>query len=158
MHGGLPQRFKLSFQSGEKDMWVNVHSTFIFLNSQTSILSANYHYSDGSSSEFLLRSRSASFFKKVLGLVKGSHVSWAEKVHLSEGRAFFYTHVLKDQTDPVVLEVGCGCGALTKELAAASLRVDAVESSSSRINIAKSNCRGLSNIDFYNKLTKTDLI
>ena len=71
-------------------------------------------------------------------------------VHLSEGRAFFYTHVLKGQTDPVVLEVGCGCGALTKELAATSLRVDAVESSSSRINIAKSNCRGLSNIDFYN--------
>ena len=112
-------------------------------------MSSNYHYSDGSSSEFLLRSRSVSIFKKILGLVRGSHVSWAEKVHLSEGRAFFYTHVLKGQTDPVVLEVGCGCGALTKELAATSLRVDAVRVLP-HINIAKSNCRGLSNIDFYN--------
>lgn len=73
---------------------------------------------------------------------------WASEYHLSSKRANLL-RAFDLSGYGSVLELGCGCGAITRYLGEAGLRVDAVEGSPSRASIAAMRCRDLDNVNVY---------
>ena len=71
---------------------------------------------------------------------------WPSEYHLSSKRA----NLLRGLDLPGgidVLELGCGCGAITRYLGEQGFRVDAVEGSKVRAELAALRCRGLENVN-----------
>ncbi len=79
----------------------------------------------------------------------GAHVSdWPTMYHLSPGRAnllrpFNWDHRMR------TLEVGAGCGALTRFLGETGARVDAVEGSLARARVIEARCLDLDNVKIF---------
>ncbi len=70
---------------------------------------------------------------------------WSSEYHLSSTRANILRCLdLKEVGNG--LELGCGCGAITRYLGELGLRLDAVEGEWSRAELAKLRCRGLDNV------------
>lgn len=72
---------------------------------------------------------------------------WPSEYHLSGKRA----NLLREYNwDGVrrVLELGCGCGAVTRYLGEQGMAVDAIEGSAERIRLAANRCRDLDGINF----------
>ena len=105
-----------------------------------------YNYSDGSKVEKKLLELSQSSY------LKANNLSWPEYVHISEDRAFFYEDLLSFFDNPKVLEIGCGCGAITRKIAKYCSRLDAIESSFIRSKIAYGFCSKFKNVNIYNGL------
>lgn len=71
---------------------------------------------------------------------------WPSEYHLSSKRA----NIVRGLVLPGegrVLELGCGCGAITRYLGEQGLDVDAVEGSRVRAELAAMRCRGLDNVN-----------
>jgi 2-polyprenyl-3-methyl-5-hydroxy-6-metoxy-1,4-benzoquinol methylase len=73
---------------------------------------------------------------------------WPSEYHLSPLRnnllrPFFF------KPEYTILEVGCGCGAITRQLGETGAKVLAVEGSYRRAKIAAERCRDLSNVQVY---------
>ena len=74
-----------------------------------------------------------------------NHNDWALEYHLSPLRANILRGLtLKDRK--TVLEVGAGCGAITRYLGDQGFRVDAVEGSAARAQLAALRCHGLEGV------------
>ena len=72
-------------------------------------------------------------------------VDWTTTYHFSRARANIlrpFTHLLRGK----VLEIGAGCGAITRFLGEQNIEVLALEGSSRRASIASTRCRDLSNV------------
>ncbi len=70
---------------------------------------------------------------------------WPSEYHLSAGRSTILAPF--DLSGLTVLEVGSGCGAITRALAEAGARVVALEGSPARARITAARCRGLEAVD-----------
>jgi SAM-dependent methyltransferase len=76
--------------------------------------------------------------------------SWPEEYHLSPER----TNVLRPLQNELkpgtkILELGCGCGAITRFLGESGCDVTAIEGSRERAQIAGARCIDLPNVDIY---------
>mgnify|MGYP005620791611 FL=1 len=104
-------------------------------------------YSDGESQERELRrilSDAPDRRWDAAGLAR-NHNDWALEYHLSPVRANILRGLaLKNRK--TVLEVGAGCGAITRYLGDQGFRVDAVEGSTERARLAALRCQGLDDV------------
>lgn len=75
-----------------------------------------------------------------------SVIDWSSEYHLSSSRANLLRSVVLDPVE-TALELGCGCGALTKYLGELNIQVDAVEGSYTRAEIAKLRNRAHQNVN-----------
>tara|TARA_Y100001934_G_scaffold24097_1_gene26782 strand:+ start:121 stop:2079 length:1959 start_codon:yes stop_codon:yes gene_type:complete len=75
----------------------------------------------------------------------GPYGSWAQEYHLSPLRANLLRGLRLPEAGRV-LEIGAGCGAVTRFLGDQGFRVDAVEGSASRARLAYARCAGLDNV------------
>ncbi len=75
-------------------------------------------------------------------------VDWPTKAHLSRSRSNLL-RPLKDLLKGNVLEIGSGCGAITRYLGECAASVSAVEGSIQRAKITASRCRDLPNVQVY---------
>jgi SAM-dependent methyltransferase len=73
---------------------------------------------------------------------------WPSEYHLSPVRHNLLRHLDLKSTDQV-LELGCGCGAMTRFLGETGATVIAVEGSHRRARIAAERCRDLPNVTVY---------
>jgi len=90
---------------------------------------------DGSEVELLARMRSGLPLGSMASELFAGASSWPEKYHTSPARANII-RALRLPEDAVVLEVGAGCGAITRYLGEACLRVDALEPTIARARVA----------------------
>tara|TARA_B100000686_G_C16806090_1_gene990574 strand:- start:6484 stop:8586 length:2103 start_codon:yes stop_codon:yes gene_type:complete len=136
---------------------VNSHSRLIQINSLASTpvglwtqsgYIPDFNYSDGEKEEKLLSDiilnadDTSSTSIELENLIEG----WATEYHLSPHRSNLLRYLRLDG-EKTVLELGCGCGALTRYLGELDLSVDAVEGSIKRAIVAKERCRDLENVD-----------
>ncbi|MFW2439295.1 MAG: class I SAM-dependent methyltransferase [Arenicellales bacterium] len=79
-----------------------------------------------------------------------SHIrDWPSEYHLTSKRANLLRALDLSGLENV-LELGCGCGAISRYLAEQGMQVDAIEGSHRRASIAYSRCRDLDNISIVN--------
>jgi SAM-dependent methyltransferase len=107
----------------------------------------DFDYSDGDDEEqaiekIILAAEDRSSHSKELS---GPYESWAVEYHLSPDRANLLRPLqLGDRQR--ILEIGCGCGAITRYLGEQGFQVDAVEGSSRRAHIASLRCSDLDSV------------
>ena len=102
----------------------------------------SFEYSDGDAEEENLESilTSATNLSSLSLELEEKHNDWTSEYHLSPLRANLLRYL--DLTHKkTALELGCGCGALTRYLGEQGLAVDAVEGSQRRANLAKIRCQ-----------------
>jgi glycosyltransferase involved in cell wall biosynthesis/SAM-dependent methyltransferase len=75
---------------------------------------------------------------------------WPSLYHLGRGRLNLLWP-FKPRLSGDILEIGCGCGAITRALGELGGNVLAIEGSSTRAEIAASRCRGLPNVRIVNE-------
>lgn len=73
---------------------------------------------------------------------------WPSRYHLGIGRSNIF-RALNLSTNSNVLELGSGCGALTRYLGETFSSVDAIEGSHLRASIARERCRDLNNVKIF---------
>jgi cyclopropane fatty-acyl-phospholipid synthase-like methyltransferase len=108
----------------------------------------SFEYSDGDTEEKNLESilTSATNLSSLSLELEEKHNDWTSEYHLSPLRANLLRYL--DLTHKkTALELGCGCGALTRYLGEQGLAVDAVEGSQRRANLAKIRCLELQNVN-----------
>ncbi len=71
---------------------------------------------------------------------------WASEYHFSADRVNLLRPFTNQFKDAQVLELGCGCGAITRFLGESGALVTAVEGSQQRASIASERCRDLNNV------------
>ncbi|MDH3638713.1 MAG: class I SAM-dependent methyltransferase, partial [Gammaproteobacteria bacterium] len=105
-------------------------------------------YSDGAKAEAYLRDvlTNASDLSSRSSELHAKAIDWASEYHLSPLRANLLRAVNLSKMSRV-LELGCGCGAITRYLGEQGLEVDAVEGSRVRAELAALRCRGLNNVN-----------
>ena len=107
----------------------------------------DFVYSDGQDVEERLlavvsKATDRSTFSKELS---DSIIDWPSEYHLSRARHCL-VRPLGIRGGDKVLELGCGCGAITRYLGEMTAEVVAVEGSLNRARVAAERCRGLSNV------------
>lgn len=73
---------------------------------------------------------------------------WPSYYHLGTGRSNIFD-VLDLSENAKVLELGCGCGAITRYLGETFEKVDAVDGSPFRARITRERCKDLNNVNVY---------
>ena len=107
-------------------------------------------YSDGSANEQAVMDS----IKSAVDISSGSPElerawsNWAQEAHLSPYRINLVAG-LEWRESGRVLEIGCGCGALTRFLGERGLHVDALDVSAQRAAIARERCRNLNNVSVF---------
>lgn len=112
--------------------------------------SDTFGYSDGDSAEdylFSVLKASADVSANSAELLAAIR-DWPSEYHLSPARHNLLRHIPFKPTDRI-LELGSGCGAMTRYLAETGATVVAVEGSRRRATIAAERCRDLSNVTIY---------
>jgi SAM-dependent methyltransferase len=109
-----------------------------------------FNYSDGDETEAELMKivSEAADVSTVSAELAGAIVDWPTEYHLSAARHNLLRPFNIRPSDSV-LELGCGCGALTRYFGETGAAVVAVEGSMRRAGIAAARCRGLSNVSIY---------
>lgn len=111
----------------------------------------NFSYSDGKEQE-------ARLFDIVSGLkdpglyspeITARMTNWPNRYHLSSTRANILRPFHEKLRAATVLELGSGCGGVTRYLGETCARVVTVEGSSARAAIGAARCRGLKNVDIF---------
>ena len=112
--------------------------------------SGNIQYSDGEPEETkLFRTiNSVNDLSSTSWELQSLINSWARRYHLSIHRGAI-VRCLPLATNSRVLELGAGCGAVTRALGEKFAAVDAVEGSAVRAQICASRCRDLSNVRIF---------
>jgi len=126
----------------------------------------NFSYSDGKASENYLES----VFRKAKDLSCNSYelekniVDWPSEYHLTKKRSQLLAG-FNFNRDSTVLEVGCGCGAITRHLGETFREVVSVEGSLARARLARLRTKDLPNVEILcspfqkvNFRTKFDII
>jgi SAM-dependent methyltransferase len=87
--------------------------------------------------------------KSVLSDELTSHIhDWPTEYHFSKSRHCIL-RPLPFKRDDSILELGCGCGAITRYLGEIGADVDSVEGTYSRARVAGERCADLSNVTIY---------
>lgn len=110
-----------------------------------------FNYSDGQSVEVRLRDilSSATDLSSDSDELQAAIEDWPTEYHLSQSRANL-VRVLDLSGVKRVLELGCGCGSITRYLGEqAGIEVDAVEGSPIRAALAKLRCRDLDSVTIH---------
>ncbi len=106
------------------------------------------YYADGSEAAlFEILSAAPDVSLAADDLVTGAH-TWPERYHLDPARA----NVLRGLTispGARILEIGAGCGAVTRYLGETGALVDALEPVPSRARVACARCRDLPNVEVF---------
>ncbi len=111
-----------------------------------------FDYSDGDEVEQRIHKIVTSISnKEVFSEELASHITdWPTEYHLSPRRGNILRVIDTIKPGSRVLELGCGCGAITRYLAEIGCYIDAVEGSHTRARIAGERVRELSNASVYN--------
>ena len=111
----------------------------------------SFDYSDGDHSENYLKEvmTTAKDLSSQSVELEGKVVDWVSEYHLSAQRANLLRG-LNLEGIKNALELGCGCGAITRYLGESGINVDAVEGNLQRAEIAGLRCRDLKNITITN--------
>lgn len=109
-----------------------------------------FGYSDGDSAEDHLLSvlKQAKDVSTDSAELRAAIRDWPSEYHLSPARHNLLRPFAFQSTD-TILELGCGCGAMTRYLAETGATVVAVEGSRRRAAIAAERCRDLPNVTIY---------
>ncbi|KQY84851.1 hypothetical protein ASD25_07510 [Brevundimonas sp. Root1423] len=107
----------------------------------------NFGYSDGRASEIHLDKvfRSAKDLSSTSSELEDHIVDWASEYHLTRKRAQLLSG-FKFDPEMTVLEVGCGCGSITRLLGERFGRVISVEGNIHRARLARLRTRDLDNV------------
>ena len=107
-------------------------------------------YTDGEVIEerLLTAVRECSDIRCISTELRGHISDWPSEYHFSPARGNLLRFMVFRPEDRV-LELGCGCGALTRFLGETGAAVTAVEGSSRRATIAAERCRDLKNVRIY---------
>lgn len=121
-------------------------TTNVWSRAQTS----QFDYSDGDETEAGLLDiiSKAADVTTASSELAGAIVDWPTEYHLSAARHNLLRPFKIGQGDRV-LELGCGCGAISRFLGESGAIVTAVEGSLRRAVIAAARCRGLANVSIY---------
>jgi len=109
---------------------------------------ADFAYTDGSEAEKTLLDvvMRASDRTSCSAELKAGIVDWPTRYHLSPSRCNLLRPLSEIRGEASVLELGCGCGALTRYLGETCRHVDAVEGSAMRARITRERCIDLKNV------------
>lgn len=112
--------------------------------------SGPFRYSDGAAVEdYMLRTvQNAGDVSEGSDELAEKAKDWPTYYHFGAGRANIF-RCLDLPADATFLELGCGCGALTRYLGENYLAVDAVEGSEVRARVARERCRQLDNVRIF---------
>lgn len=110
----------------------------------------NFEYSDGTQTENRILSElkrvadTSTISTEIINLIS----DWPSEYHFSRKRRnlFLPFSISKEHT---ILELGCGCGAITRHLGECGATVIAVDGSIKRAEIAAERCRDLDNVSIY---------
>ena len=111
----------------------------------------DFKYSDGDTAERYLNDvimNSQDLTSRSVEL-EGKIIDWPSEYHLSSKRANLFRALNLDGLRNA-LELGCGCGAITRYLGELNISVDAVEGSPQRAEITQLRCRDLENVNVIN--------
>jgi 2-polyprenyl-3-methyl-5-hydroxy-6-metoxy-1,4-benzoquinol methylase len=111
----------------------------------------NFAYSDGDDEEAYVRDviAGATDTSSTSAELESHIHDWPSEYHLTSKRAHLLRALDLSGLENV-LELGCGCGAISRYLAEQGMQVDAIEGSARRASIAHSRCRDLDNISIVN--------
>lgn len=109
-----------------------------------------FAYSDGEAAEQRIRHALAGATDRSLfsAELQAHIVDWPSEYHLSEMRHNLLRHIPIGASDSV-LELGAGCGAVTRQFGEAGAQVDAIEGSRLRAECASLRCAGQGNVRVY---------
>lgn len=112
--------------------------------------SDKYLYTDGSSKEAYMLDclREAEDLTVDSPELQSKATKWTYRYHLGQGRSGIFK-ALGLHGDLKVLELGAGCGALSRYLGENCGSTDCIESSRIRAQIAKERCRNLDNVNIF---------
>ena len=112
--------------------------------------SDKYLYTDGSSKEAYMLDciRDAEDLTDDSPELQSKATKWTFRYHLGQGRSTIFK-ALELKGDLKVLELGAGCGALSRYLGENCESADCIESSYVRAQIAKERCRNLDNVNIF---------
>jgi len=119
---------------------------------------SEFHYSDGAQAEqWLAHSFAQSSDLSVMSeQLEAAIIDWPSEYHLSFERGNLFRALNLSEMHQV-LEVGCGCGAISRFLGESGLRVDALEGDTNRARLAAERVRELRNVEIscanFNRLT-----
>lgn len=105
-------------------------------------------YADGIEGELLEIVRTAADVSSLSGAFMSDRQDWAIRYHLSPARANCLRS-LRLPREAVVLEIGAGCGAITRWLGEHVAVVDAVEPMGARAAVARARTRDLPNVEVF---------
>ncbi|MCP1205024.1 methyltransferase domain-containing protein [Pantoea sp. B550] len=111
-----------------------------------------FNYNDGDYHEnyildVVTKSQDCSVLSQELaGYIK----DWPSQYHLTSKRSNLLRPFGKKFKGKRVLEIGCGCGAITRFIAEAGAEVIAIEGSKRRASITRNRCKDLSNVTVIN--------
>jgi SAM-dependent methyltransferase len=105
-------------------------------------------YSDGDAVEEKILSviRNAEDLSLYSDELRQQQTDWPSRYHLSADRVNLLRPFAQSLAGAAVLELGCGCGAITRYLGELGAQVIAVEGSQRRAHIAAARCRDLDNV------------
>jgi len=111
----------------------------------------SFDYSDGGFAEEYLNTvmRDSQDLSSQSAELEGKIIDWPSEYHLSSQRANLLKGLNLDGIQNV-LELGSGCGAITRYLGELGINVDAIEGSSQRAEITRLRCRDLENVHVIN--------
>ena len=109
---------------------------------------AGLTYHDGGESQVLELIRNANDLSSTSDELVMKADSWAQRYHLDPARANIVRPLALNATD-VVLEIGAGCGAITRYLGEVCGVVDAIEPMADRAACARERTRDLSNVEVF---------
>jgi SAM-dependent methyltransferase len=81
--------------------------------------------------------------------LRGHIQDWVTQYHLSPSRTTIFDALGLHAGDARVLELGCGCGAITRWLAENCAEVHAVEGDAARARVARLRCRDQEHVEVY---------
>ena len=112
----------------------------------------SFSYSDGDEEEiFLKRIISKAMDRSSLSKeLEREIINWTSEYHLSSERANLLRG-LDFSNAKTVIELGCGCGSISRYLGELNLEVDAIEGSLRRAEIARLRCAEFDNVRIINQ-------